>query len=205
MLIRVSKKEKKERTTTRNPNCVAPKPSFTRSKPIQQQKHKFKWNSKIVGTTNNDNDNNNNKKQNCKPKQKTDSGSKRSVEKYLKFPNINRTQRHRIIQPKKFWKKFGSSDSSGSCERESQIELHLNLRILASDKKNNTSFNSCKQKTIHENHVSSSRFQPRFHLLGRAWMSTNMYMPRGKLSNKYLMSLFVVRSEKEGRNKCKNK
>jgi hypothetical protein len=107
-----------------------------------------------MGTTNNDN-NNNNKKQNCKPKQKTDSGSKRSVEKYLKFPNINRTQRHRIIQPKKFWKKFFSS---GSCERESQIEIHLNLRILASDKKNNTSFNSCKQKTIHENHVSSSRF-----------------------------------------------
>jgi hypothetical protein len=36
------KERKKERTTTRNPNCVAPKPSFTRSKPIQQQKHKFK-------------------------------------------------------------------------------------------------------------------------------------------------------------------
>jgi hypothetical protein len=54
------------------------------------------------------------------------------VEKYLKFPNINRTPRHRIIQPKKFWKKIFSS---GTSERESQIELHLNLRILASDNK----------------------------------------------------------------------
>jgi hypothetical protein len=34
--------KRKERTTTRNPNCTAPKPSFTRSNPIQQQTHKFK-------------------------------------------------------------------------------------------------------------------------------------------------------------------
>ncbi len=108
-------------------------------------------------------------KQNCKPKQKTDSGSKRSVEKYLKFPNINRTQRHRIIQPKKFWKKIFSS---GSSERESQIELHLNLRILASDKKQHEfqflQANKQSTKITFLRLVSFSALQPRFHSLGRA-------------------------------------
>ncbi len=124
-----------------------------------------------MGTTNNDN-NNNNKNETANQSKRLTPEAKDQWKKYLKFPNFNRTQRHRIIEPKEVLEEIvpAAAAAAAVSERVKSRFTKIFEFLQATKKTTRVSILASKKqytKITFLRLFSFSAFQPRFHLLGR--------------------------------------